>query len=138
MTRKLTPGAVGRAFAEFLRGVPTAQRPAAVRACASYVRRSRLLHCAPEILDALDRALLAAGGRGRADALTAESLDQGTVENIEQLLAAFVGLPVEARVRVRPRLLAGFRAEADGLVADASLRGALSRLRYRLRSSRFA
>lgn len=135
---QVRPAAVGKAFAEFLREVPAAKRAGAARACARYLQRARLLHRAPEILDAVDRALLKGEGRTRADMLSADDLDARSVAHVEHLLAGIVDRPVEARVRVHPRLLAGFRAEADGLVADASLRGALSRLRYRLRSSRFA
>lgn len=136
MNQRLSPRAVGRAFATLLHETPAAARPAALRACARYLRRARLLRRAGHILDAAEETLLMFQGKKRAEVETASAVDTSTVARIEKVLANIVGAPVHARVRIRPTLIAGFRAHLDGLIADASVRGRLSRLRKQFHSSR--
>lgn len=135
MNRGLSPRVVGRAFATLFHELPAELRPSALRACARYLQRARLLSRAAEVLDPMERQLLALIGKKRADIESAHSLKRETVQRLERILTKIVGVPVDARVRVRPRLLAGFRAEVDGQRVDASVRGHLSRLSAQVRAA---
>lgn len=134
-SRSLSTHALAQAFAMVFSEVPGRQLPAATRACARFLQRAGLLHRAPLILAALDEALLAQRGLRRVPLATAEPLGEREQAGIESALAALVGGPVRTRVSLQPKLLAGFRAETDGLLIDASLQGALTRLRSRWHGS---
>lgn len=125
---------IGRAFAAVLADVTAAARPGAIRACARYLARVRHLHEAPEILAVTERELLAKQGRTLARVQSADDLSPVERTTVERHLQALLGMPVTGHLSVRPSLLAGFRAEVDGQMVDASLRGVLSRLRAELRA----
>lgn len=132
MRTRLSPKQVAAAFAAVLSEVSERDRPAAIAACARFLARKRLLHAADAVLDALDEALLAREGNARAEVAAATEVPPADVHAIEMALVRAVGSPVRARVRVRPALLAGFRADVRGLRVDASLQGVLARLRARV------
>lgn len=138
MKQRVSLRIVARAFAEVLERCPPAQRPQAVAACAKLLERQRLLHRAPRILELLDEELLARQGVRRAAVATADALEALDVARIERALQSVRGAPVAARVTTRPQLLAGFRAEVGDLLVDASVQGALARVRAQLRSRPFA
>lgn len=124
---------IGAAFAEVLTSASSGELPAALRSCARYLERHRLLHRSPQILEVLDAALLARQSYRRAVVAAADELPPSAVDEIERVLSHAVADRVRARVRVQPDLLAGFRAEIGDLYVDASLRGVLSRLRATFR-----
>jgi F-type H+-transporting ATPase subunit delta len=128
--------AVARAFAEVLTATPGSQRARALAACARYLQQQRLLHRSPAVLELLDEGLLARAGIRRANVRSADPLSAAESGALERVLGSLVGGPVTARVAVRPALLAGFRAEVGGLLVDASVRGALARIRARVQQSR--
>lgn len=133
--RSLSTRALGHAFSTVLGEISERQLPSAARACAHFVQRAGLVHRAPLILAALDEALLAEQGLLRVPLAAAEPLAKKDQADIETALEAIVGSPVRVQVSLRSKLLAGFRAESDGLLIDASLLGALARLRARWHTS---
>lgn len=133
LSQRLSPRVLGAAFATVLSDVPSDRLADAVRACTRYLERAGLLHRAPAVLRALDEELLFRQKLLRADVVSAEPFTDDEAEEVEGHLTRVVGHPVRARVTVRTALLAGFRAEAGGVLVDASLRGSLARLRTRLR-----
>lgn len=133
MKRRVPLRKVAQAFAEVLLGVLGTKRAPAFAVCARYLERQRLLYQAPRILQLLDEELLARRGRRRAAVASAVPLGPSGVRALEETLAVRVGAPVTARVTAQPSLLAGFRADVGDLFFDASLQGALSRFRARLR-----
>lgn len=134
MSRTVSNRTVARAFAQFLSTVPSEKRFVAIRACARYLQLKRRLHDAEGILQALDAEMLAQKGKRRVVVAAADPLSRADARAVEERLGALLDAHVTVRGEERPHLLAGFRAEVDGLLVDASLRGVLSRLRSRIRS----
>lgn len=94
-----------------------------------FLARERVLRCGEQILSEVERLLIEQEGFLRADVSLAEPQAAERVGIIEQLLGGIVGQPVRASLYVDPRLIAGFRAQVEDLIVDASLRGALARLK---------
>lgn len=135
MTRPRSFRAYAEAYVALASELSSQQLPALAKSFVRLLARDRLLHRAEAVLDTIDELLIERDGALRADVrvATRDALEQKTA--MERLLAQVVGQPVQARMAVDERLIAGFRARVEDLSIDASLRGALTRLRHHLRSA---
>lgn len=135
MRPPVSPRLIARAFAEALDGVDSATFPRAVTACARWLAREHLLHRGARILDLLDEELLSRQGRRRARVASARPLADAASRRVERTLARTLGESVRVRVMINQDLIAGIRAQVGEVLIDASVRGALARLRTRLRAT---
>jgi F-type H+-transporting ATPase subunit delta len=120
------------AFVTLLSDVPMGEARRLVQPFVRLLARHRVLHRADRILEDIERLLIEKEGFLRADVHIASTLGAERLLVIERLLETVIGQPVKAVVSVDDSLIAGFRAQVEDLVVDASLRGSLTRLHAHL------
>lgn len=125
-----------RAYAEALVSAlsvfPEREHPAVLRAFVRLLGRAGLLSRTEVLLDELDELLLEQEGFLRARVRVATFPPEEESSELAALLSDLVGQPVRIRVEEDRRLVAGFSARVDDVHVDASVEGALGRLRARL------
>jgi F-type H+-transporting ATPase subunit delta len=89
----------------------------------------------PELLDAYRQRLLDHQHVVRAEVTTAQPLDAGRLQAIEQSLAKATGRTVRLSTRVVPEILGGLIAKVGSTVYDASITHHLQRMKQRLEES---
>lgn len=132
MRQRLAVRAYAEGLVTLLNELPEERTPDILRAFVRFLARERVLHRGEHILSEVERLLIEEEGFLRADVSLAEPQGEEHVVTIERLLGTLVGQPVRALIATDPRLVAGFRAQVEDLVVDASLRGALARLKGEL------
>ena len=108
--------------------------PLALRVLQALAGRHRLGRLG-EVVATLSEILDRRQGIGVARVATAEALGDAERGDLQRVLEQKVGKRLQLEVTVDPRLLAGFVAQVDSQLFDASLRGQLDRLAKELAGS---
>jgi F-type H+-transporting ATPase subunit delta len=101
------------------------------RLLAMLAERNRM-ELLPAIRDEFEKAWNQSRGVASADALTAIPLAESQAQALREALGKILGLALELKVRVDPRVLGGVRVSVGGRTYDGTVRTRLRNLRDRL------
>lgn len=115
---------------ELTNGKSDADIQKALKVFTGYLAKQKALASASEIQTAYERLVDSKEGRVRVTLATPETLDSGTVTDIQQTMKkAFEASSVELQQKIDTSLIGGWRARTEDYLIDASLKGRLNRLK---------